>query len=127
MAELDVPRRKRRPRSLLRRGAVRALIITCLSIGFWGCGSQEGGEVTQESSPRKSIDQVLEDHNEELLAIEGVIGTGITGDEERSVILVIVESRDDEILGHIPPHLEGHPIIIVDAQQIREMTGLDDP
>jgi hypothetical protein len=94
--------------------------------GLSGCSSP-GEEDPEQSSSAKSIDEVLEDHNEELLSIEGVIGTGITGEEERTVILVIVERRDDAILAEIPPQIEGYPIVIIDAEQIREMTGLDGP
>jgi hypothetical protein len=112
--------------SMLIRGysALPVLGLCLLAIGVAGCASPDengpGGEA-------RTIDEVLASHNEELLAIEGVIGSGIFGKDEDSVIFVIVEHPDDETLGQIPQRLEGYPVITVDAGQIREMTGLDLP
>jgi hypothetical protein len=103
-----------------------ALGLLLFILGPLGCATPEetGGE---PGTAVTSIEEVLAAHNEELLALDGVIGTGIYGQAEDSVIFVIVENADDESLGRIPQRLEGYPVVTVDAEQIREMTGLQTP
>lgn len=103
------------------------LLGVCLAVvGLAACGSQDARSPGTGADAR-TIEEVLEAHNEELLAIEGVIGTGIHGRAEDSVIFVIVEHPDEETLARIPQHLEGFPVVTVDAERIREMTGLETP
>ena len=88
-----------------------------------GCGSN----AERVPSPTETAESVLQAHNEELLSIPGVIGTGVTDFEERTVILVIVENRDESDLVLIPPQLGGYAIVILDAGLIRELTGFKPP
>ena len=106
------------------RSILPVLGLCLLITGLAGCSSPD--EITPGEGAA-SIDEVLAAHNEELLAIEGVIGTGIYGKDEDSIIFVILEEVDDETLGRIPQRLDGYPVVTVDAEQIREMTGLDTP
>lgn len=66
-----------------------------------------------------SINDVLETHAAELMAIPGVVGTGIGEEKGKPCILVLVRKKDDRLRRQIPTQLDGYPIRIDEVGEVR--------
>ncbi len=64
------------------------------------------------STPRE-INAVLADHDDELLAIPGVVGVyvGLLKDEKTPCLKVMLAREDPGLKRRIPRTLEGHPVL----------------
>lgn len=72
--------------------------------------------------PTRPIDQVLADHDEELMAIEGVqaVYQGAL-DDGTPCLKVIVNENHPEAADRIPDILEGYRVIVEFSDEIRPM------
>ena len=72
--------------------------------------------------PNKSIEEVLQEHTDSLMAIPGVVGTaqGLCAGEP--CIRVFVVEKTDDIVKQIPAEIDGYP---VDVQETGEFRKLD--
>jgi len=59
----------------------------------------------------KTIDEVLAAHTDSLMAIPGVLGTGIGRCEQgKQCIRILVSRVTEEIRRRVPPELEGYQV-----------------
>jgi hypothetical protein len=75
----------------------------------------QGGE---ERITEKSLETVLKEHTEELMSLEGVVGTfqSLCGGEP--CIKVLVKKRSPELEKKIPRFLEGYPVVVQESGEI---------
>ncbi len=74
--------------------------------------------------PVLDINEVMKNHTQELMAIEGVVGVAIGELEDHTpCILVMIVKETDEIKAKIPNMLDGHPVSLLVSGEIRPMDG----
>jgi hypothetical protein len=73
--------------------------------------------------PAKTIEKVLEEHNEELMSIPGVIGTaqGLCNKKPCIIIFVIKGTEKSEFDKKIPRVLDGYPVDIKETGNIKAL------
>lgn len=76
----------------------------------------------RSSQPARPIEAVLADHTPGLMAMEGVVAVG-QGElrDGTPCIRVFLKTRDEELMKRLPDRLEGHPVDVVVAGEIRAM------
>lgn len=90
-----------------------------------GCAPQASGDGEgQEEMSAKSIEQVLEEHTDQWMAVPGVVGTGIGRCDGEPCIRVFVEKITDEIEREIPSEVEGYTVDIEETGQVRARDSL---
>ncbi len=95
------------------------LIVTFSSCKDNGVQRKEG----QEQMPLRTIEEVLQEHTDALMSIEGVVGTAIGECDGKPCIKVYVVKKTRELEEQIPATLEGYPVSI---QETGEIKALDD-
>ncbi len=77
----------------------------------------------EETTPRRDINDVLRDHDRELLAIPGVVGVyvGLLEDEKTTCLKVMVVKKSPEVEQKIPKQLEGYPVVLDETGVIRPL------
>ncbi|RMF56370.1 MAG: hypothetical protein D6743_20370 [Calditrichaeota bacterium] len=68
-----------------------------------------------------SITEVQKKHEQDLMALDGVVGVGIGEDNGEAVILVMVEKKTAELEKRIPKTLEGYRVVLYESGQIRAL------
>lgn len=68
------------------------------------------GEETTAASGASGLEHVKQNHEGELMAIEGVEGVGI-GQNGIGDAAIIVYLRDEDVRNRIPRTIEGHPVV----------------
>lgn len=83
----------------------------------------EKAEEAQEERrvSEKSIEAVLEEHTDSLMALPGVVGTAQGECEGRPCVKVLVARRTPELLKQIPSSLDGYPVAIQETGEIRAL------
>ena len=78
----------------------------------------------QESVARRDINDVLRDHDKELMAIPGVVGVavGLLDDKQTLCLKILAEKKTKEIEKRIPKSIESYPVVIEETGIIRPMT-----
>jgi hypothetical protein len=99
--------------------AVLVLVTACTA----AIPSQLGQHRQQEAMTRGDINTVLEDHDQELLAIAGVVGVsvGLLPDETTLCLQVMVVKKSEELRKKIPKSIEGYPVRIEESGVIRPL------
>ena len=85
-----------------------------------------GGGKPMESSrhPTRSIEAVMADHTPRLMAMEGVVAVGQGALRDGTpCIKIFLKHDDEELKKRLPAELEGHPVEVVIAGEIRAMPG----
>ena len=103
---------------------VLIVIVILLSIACSATMRSPGTETGQQKSmTRKDINAVLKDHDEELLAIPGVVGVyvGLMPDDKTHCLKVMVVKETEEHKSRIPKAIEGYPVIIEESGVIRPL------
>lgn len=77
----------------------------------------------QTSTKKRSIEQVKEAHEVQLMAIEGVQGVGIgqRDDAEGLVIKVYVDNKTKALQEKLPKEIDGHPVQIEVSGEIHAL------
>lgn len=77
----------------------------------------------QQTMPTKDINIVLKDHEQELLAIPGVVGVyvGQLADNKTLCLKILVIKETDELKQKLPKTIEGWPALIEESGIIRPM------
>lgn len=72
---------------------------------------------------QRDINEVLRDHDDELMAIPGVVGVyvGLLEDGQTQCLRVMVSEKSPELESRIPKSLEGYPVEIVETGAIRPL------
>lgn len=74
-------------------------------------------------SPPRDINAVLADHDDELLAIPGVVGVyvGLMKDDKTPCLKVMLARPPADLERRIPHSLEGHPVVMEVTGEIRPL------
>jgi len=90
------------------------------------CGCHPGFQPVRapgSTMPQRDINAVLSDHDQELLAIPGVVGvySGLRGDQKTPCLRVMALKKTKELERALPKSLEGYPVEIEETVEIRPM------
>jgi hypothetical protein len=90
------------------------------------CGCHpDARQVSEPGStmPQRNIDAVLRAHDQELLAIPGVVGVyvGLRADQKTPCLKVMAVKKTKALEQAIPKSLEGYPVEIEETGVIRPM------
>jgi hypothetical protein len=77
----------------------------------------------QESMTRKDINDVLRAHDQELMAIPGVVGVyvGLLPDDKTPCLVVMVVKVTKDLRKKIPESIEGYPVLLEGSGIIRPL------
>ena len=78
---------------------------------------------SRPSAPLRDINAVLADHDQELLAIPGVVGiyVGLSPDEKTQCLKVMLARKDSSLKCRIPRTLEGYSVLTEVTGEIRPL------
>ncbi len=73
--------------------------------------------------PRQDINAVLRAHEDELMAIPGVVGVyvGLMDNDKTPCLKVMVVKKTKDLEQQIPKSLEGYPVVIEETGVIRPL------
>jgi hypothetical protein len=73
--------------------------------------------------PRRDINAVLNEHDDALMAIPGVVGVsvGLLDDDKTLCLKVMVVQKTPELVRKIPATLEGYPVAVEETGVIRPL------
>jgi len=77
--------------------------------------------MSQRAAPLRDINAVLADHDDELLAIPGVVGVyvGLLNDEKTPCLKVMLARPTPETERKLPREIEGYPVVTEISGEIR--------
>jgi len=80
------------------------------------------GHAMAEPEPR-DINDVLRAHDQELLAIKGVVGVyvGVLDDSKTPCLKVMVATKSAEVERAIPKTIEGYPVVVEVTGEIKPL------
>jgi hypothetical protein len=87
-------------------------------------GCHPPSQSAMKSDPlRRDVNAVLRDHDDELLAIPGVVGVyvGLLTDGKTPCLKVMVARRTPELKQRIPKLLEGYTVVVEETGVIRPL------
>lgn len=104
----------------------RIFCVFCMVVFFYGMEACNEKSLKQqqeghEEMPKKSIEAVLKQHTNDLMALSGVVGTGQGLHEGKPCIKVFVAKLTPELEKKIPEQLEGHPIIVEETGAFKSL------
>ena len=78
---------------------------------------------TQNPMARRDINEVLDEHDEQLMAIPGVVGVyvGLLEGDSTLCLKVMLVQKTPELEQAIPKSLEGHPVVLEETGVIRPL------
>lgn len=88
-----------------------------------GCGDNRTGSGSEETmKPKRTIVEVLNDHSDTLMAVEGVVGvfSGLTGQGEPCIV-VMAKEETPLIRRSIPAKIEGYTVRVEYGGEIRPL------
>jgi len=85
----------------------------------------EGNE-TENDMTSKSISEVLKEHTDELMSIQGVVGTAQGLYKNKPCIKVLVAKDTQEIRNSIPHEIDGYLVVIQESGEIQALNEIDD-
>ena len=118
------PRHKRSFAEKSRVTAILGLLFFLWFAATMVSCSREQAEIGQEdpSMPNKRLEEILQEYTDSLMTMSGVVGTAQGLCDGEPCIRVFVIKKSDELMGQIPPMIEGYP---VDVQETGEFRKLD--
>ena len=104
---------------------LKAPVLFLVCFVFW-CGCHSGIREPQGSNsamPQRDINTVLRAHDQELMAIPGVVGVyvGLLADERTPCLKVMVVKKTGEVMRALPKTLGGYRVEVEETGQIRPM------
>ena len=117
----------RHKRSFAEKSRVPAILGLLLFLWFAAtmvsCSREEAINGQEDPSmPNKSLEEILQEYTDSLMTMSGVVGTAQGLCDGEPCIRVFVIKKSDELMGQIPPMIEGYP---VDVQETGEFRKLD--
>ena len=87
------------------------------------CGSRRQSPGDQKMG-LKDINLVLDENDEKIMAIPGVVGmfVGLMPDDKTPCLKVMVIKATDDLKNKIPKSLEGYPVLIEESGVIRPLS-----
>jgi len=100
-----------------------AMVLTFVLATACSTKVVEPESTTRNPMPLRDINEVLEEHDEQLMAIPGVVGVyvGLLEDDQTLCLKVMVVKKTAELERTIPKSLEGHPVVVEETGVIRPL------
>lgn len=96
--------------------------LLAVTNGAAACAKREAARPQTEGTvPDKTIEAVLQQHTDRLMSVPGVVGTAIGECQGKPCIKVLVVRKTPQVLGRIPPTLEGFPVAVEETGEIRAL------
>jgi len=95
------------------------MILNCNIVTFANETGKNRGEGTQV--PKKTIEQVLKEHTDDLMSLRGVVGTGQGLCSGKPCIKVFVSRKTPKLEQIIPKNLEGYPVVIQETGKFKPL------
>lgn len=73
--------------------------------------------------PDETLHAVLERQRQAILSLPGVVGVAEGETGGRPCITVYVVEGTPQVVGRIPPELEGWPVVVRESGEFRGLTG----
>ncbi|MGR8980172.1 MAG: hypothetical protein ACU84H_08795 [Gammaproteobacteria bacterium] len=105
-----------------RRGLFGWLALSLILTAAAGCDPNVNNSTPpQEKMTLRDINAVLDDHDDALMAIDGVVGVavGLMDDDKTQCLKVLVVSKTPELIRRIPSSIEGYPVVVEESGVIR--------
>jgi type IV secretory pathway VirB2 component (pilin) len=109
-------------RSKARRPIIAiTLVAACVTttVHYSGSSRPSTDQEGVEELSTKSIDQVLEQHTADWMAVPGVVGTGIGHCEGRPCIKIFVAKKTESLLQKLPVEQDGYLVDVIETGEIR--------
>ena len=116
-----------------RAGRCRTFLRAALGIGlavlagwFANCAGRTLVKLEGERKVQpESIEQVLKEHADEWMSIDGVVGAGIGESQGKPCIKIFAAGEEEELRKRIPSQVEGFPVIIEVTGKFRSLDAGD--
>ena len=119
---------RNRPGYSVARGRIQAAIFrTSLVALLASCAACHWSSQIQppleKNMSRPDINRVLNDHDDGLMAIPGVVGVyvGLKDDDKTPCLKVMVVRKTRELANKLPKNLEGYPVVVEETGVIRPL------
>jgi len=104
------------------RIATISIFVTIIAISVLTCGNIKDRDFHEKNTMAvKTIEEVLGEHNDELMSIPGVVGTAQGICDDKSCIKVYVIKKTSELNQKIPNILEGYMVVIEETGEFRAL------
>ncbi len=80
--------------------------------------SQQGNQTVMQ---KKTIQTVLKEHTDKLMALPGVVGTGLGECSGKPCIKVFVVKKTPDLVKQIPSTLEGYTVAVQETGKFRAL------
>ena len=96
--------------------------VASLVVFTLAAGCQEN-MAQNKTTPKRDINDVLRDHDKELLAIPGVVGVyvALLEDEKTPCLKIMLAQKSAETERALPKTLEGYPVVSEVTGEIRPL------
>ena len=99
-----------------------AVFVTLIHIGAGCTSSIKDDKAEQKQMPTRDINDVLKDHEKEMMSLSGVVGIYIGAQENGALcIRVMLKEKSAELEQKIPKTLEGYPVEIEVTGEIKPL------
>jgi len=96
--------------------------VLVIALGTNGCsGNTVDNHQGEQLMPAKTIEAVLQEHTEELMAIPGVVGTAQGLCDDKPCLRVYVTKKTPELEQKLPDTIEGFVVDLVETGEIRAL------
>jgi hypothetical protein len=106
----------------LRRSRTATILLVLLAVTLVTVGSTssceqraEEDQGAQNAMPSKTIEEVMQEHTDEWMAIRGVSGVGIGECQGQACIKVFVEKATRRLRRKIPEAVDGYRVELVES------------
>ena len=97
-----------------------------LVVGVVGCAQSKAVAGPGEAPmPNKTIEQVLQEQTNRLMALPGVVGTAMGLCAGEPCIKVFVVEKTGDLLTQIPTEIEGYQVAIDETGEIKALDEVD--
>jgi hypothetical protein len=101
----------------------RFVVVVTVFIMATACDTKVIEPEATTPMPRRDINEVLAAHDEQMMAIPGVVGVyvGLLEDDQTSCLRVMVAKKAAELQQALPESLEGYPVVLEETGVIRPL------
>ena len=105
----------------VRRGSIIAGLL-CMMASVGAYGNEATNSVQEETTMQeKTIEQVLREHTDILMALPGVVGTAQGECAGEPCIKVLVVKKSTDLLERIPTSIDGYAVEVVETGEIKAL------
>ena len=100
--------------------------LLCLFAALLACGTEAEIVPPEETPmPEKTIQQVLIDHTDRLMALPGIVGVAQGECSGQPCIRIFVAEKTEELLKLVPSVIEGYQVAVDETGEIKALEDED--